>query len=717
MCRLAIARISTTGEEVERGQIFGGHYEIIGKIGQGGMSTVWKARDTRLNRIDAIKIMSPQYAGDSTFTMRFKQEAQTAANIRSPYIVDIYDWNRQGDSYFIAMEFLEGNDLKQIIKHYGAIDTKRVARIAMQVCSALAAAHRREIIHRDIKPQNIMVLKDGNIKVMDFGIAQPKNSHLTQDNAVLGTAHYVSPEQARGQQLGPTTDIYSLGVVMYEACTGRLPFEGDDAISVAMKQISEQPVPPSQINPNVDPAFESIVLKCMSKSPNDRYQTADELRTDLDAYMRGNVQGMESTQRIETIGEPTKMMNRPQMTQDGQQDNNGYDPEAEEAEEKKKRRIIIGSVIGGIVALVAIIAAVVAFGAGTPQISVPNVVGQVQEEAIKQLTDAGLTVNEDEIKQEHSDEEEGTVIDQDPDEGTMVDNGTEVTLTVSSGPEMVKVPDLVGKSADVAAKLLEDAGLKGEINQEYDPNTPDGNVISQQPNKDTEVESGSSVKYTISLGTETADVPEVGGKDADDAEAELRSAGFDVKRVEDTSDSVPEGNVISQDVTGRRPVGSTVTITVSSGKGNADVLDVTGNTVDDARASLEDLGFVVNVDDEERDGTEPAGTVVGYTPTGSQPIGSTITLTVASGSNTIPNVVGNILSDAVAKLENAGFRVAGTSGVSDDAVVASQTLTGRSEIGTTVTLTFRSVGGGGSNSNGNGNSSNENTAEPLNEDF
>ena len=217
-------------------RVLGGRYLLKDKVGTGGMATVFRAQDQVLDRTVAVKIMLPQYAGDATFAARFKQEAQAAAGLSSPYIVGVYDWGKDGDTYYIVMEYLRGTDLKSGIKSHGALDPKKVAQIGSQISSALSVAHKHEIIHRDIKPQNIMVLPDGNIKVMDFGIARAKNSHLTQDNNVLGTAHYVSPEQTRGQDLGPTSDIYSLGVVMYECATGRVPFDGDDAISSAWRR-------------------------------------------------------------------------------------------------------------------------------------------------------------------------------------------------------------------------------------------------------------------------------------------------------------------------------------------------------------------------------------------------------------------------------------------------------------------------------------------------
>ncbi len=270
-------------------KMLGGRYTVQDKIGTGGMATVYRGLDEVLGRTVAIKTMLPQYASDPSFAARFKQEAQAAAALQSPYIVSVYDWGEDEDTYYIVMEYLRGTDLKSGIRKHGALDSKKVAQIGSQIAQALSVAHKHDIIHRDIKPQNIMVQPDGNIKVMDFGIARAKNSHLTQDNSVLGTAHYVSPEQTQGKDLGPTTDIYSLGVVMYEAATGKVPFEGDDAISVALKQVNELPVPPSQINPNIDPALEAIILKCMEKDPANRFQSANELYRVLRDYLAGRI--------------------------------------------------------------------------------------------------------------------------------------------------------------------------------------------------------------------------------------------------------------------------------------------------------------------------------------------------------------------------------------------------------------------------------------------
>ena len=269
------------------GRTFNNRYKLIERVGLGGMAEVYRAEDSVLGRTVAVKVMLPQYAADPTFTKRFRQEAASAANLQSPYIVSIYDWGLDGETYYIVMEFLRGTDLKTAIKERGAINQRKAAEIGSQVAQALSVAHAGGIIHRDIKPQNIMIQPDGNIKVMDFGIARAGDAGLSQTATVLGTAHYVSPEQAQGKELTGASDIYSLGVVLYEATTGKLPFDGQDAVSVAVKQVNEIPVPPSSINPNIDPALEAIIMKAMEKDPERRFKDASEMRHILNDYLAG----------------------------------------------------------------------------------------------------------------------------------------------------------------------------------------------------------------------------------------------------------------------------------------------------------------------------------------------------------------------------------------------------------------------------------------------
>ena len=568
-------------------QVLGGRYLLKDKVGTGGMATVYRAQDQVLNRTVAVKIMLPQYAGDATFAARFKQEAQAAAGLSSPYIVGVYDWGKDGDTYYIVMEYLRGTDLKSGIRSHGALDPKKVAQIGSQICAALSVAHKHEIIHRDIKPQNIMVLPDGNIKVMDFGIARAKNSHLTQDNNVLGTAHYVSPEQTRGQELGPTSDIYSLGVVMYECATGQVPFDGDDAISVALKQVNELPVPPSQLNPNLDADLERIILRCMEKDPANRFQTADELRQTLNAYLAGRQvdvpeptrvigavpAGGAGTTETRVMSDQTQAMARPAgigntAVRSGSGMSSSASGGADPYGGKKKGGK--GKIVAGVVAALAIIgiiafAAFSALNSGAKTVTVPNVLGYTQEDATEELRSRNLGVK---TSSGYSDEyEEGEVMSQTPSGGLQVEEGYEVEIQISRGPEPVKtttVPDLKGRTREEAEKLLEEAGLVG-VASEASNDAEEGTVFEQSPAKGEEVEEGSTVTYTVSTGPGTVSIPNVVGDGENSALGALEDAGFSVSREYEYSSRVGAGVVISQSLTGSAMPGTTITITISRG--------------------------------------------------------------------------------------------------------------------------------------------------------
>lgn len=568
-------------------QVLGGRYLLKDKVGTGGMATVYRAQDQVLNRTVAVKIMLPQYAGDATFAARFKQEAQAAAGLSSPYIVGVYDWGKDGDTYYIVMEYLRGTDLKSGIRSHGALDPKKVAQIGSQICAALSVAHKHEIIHRDIKPQNIMVLPDGNIKVMDFGIARAKNSHLTQDNNVLGTAHYVSPEQTRGQELGPTSDIYSLGVVMYECATGQVPFDGDDAISVALKQVNELPVPPSQLNPNLDADLERIILRCMEKDPANRFQTADELRQTLNAYLAGRQVDVPEPTRVigavpaggagatetRVMSDQTQAMARPAgigntAVRSGSGMSSSASGGADPYGGKKKGGK--GKIVAGVVAALAIIgiiafAAFSALNSGAKTVTVPNVLGYTQEDATEELRSRNLGVK---TSSGYSDEyEEGEVMSQTPSGGLQVEEGYEVEIQISRGPEPVKtttVPDLKGRTREEAEKLLEEAGLVG-VASEASNDAEEGTVFEQSPAKGEEVEEGSTVTYTVSTGPGTVSIPNVVGDGENSALGALEDAGFSVSREYEYSSRVDAGVVISQSLTGSAMPGTTITITISRG--------------------------------------------------------------------------------------------------------------------------------------------------------
>ena len=628
--------------------LLGGRYQVQDKIGAGGMATVYRGLDEVLGRTVAIKTMLPQYANDPSFAARFKQEAQAAAALQSPYIVSVYDWGKDADTYYIVMEYLRGTDLKSGIRKHGALDCKKVAQIGSQIAQALSVAHRHDIIHRDIKPQNIMVQPDGNIKVMDFGIARAKNSHLTQDNSVLGTAHYVSPEQTQGKELGPTTDIYSLGIVMYEAATGQVPFQGDDAISVALKQVNEQPKPPSQLNPAVDPSLESIILKCMQKNPAERFQTADELYRTLRDYLAGRMQAVNSATAM-LPAQPTNKLDRgagtipaaggtasmPRVERANRYRGQSATEQAAEQEDerqRKRRRNIILGVIGGIAVLAVVIFAVTSLlGSGTTMRTVPNLITLTQDEAIEEIEAAGFVAGTPEEVYSSS-YPEGQVCEQDPRAYREMPEGSTINFKVSKGEEPVEqtsVPDLTNKTEEEAQALLAEANLKGRAGEEReDANIEQGLICDQDYDPGSSVDVGTTITYYVSSGSGQEVIPNVEGDDESTARSRLESAGFVVSSQTSNSDTVAEGHVIytTPGVGETADVGSTVTIYVSSGPAapkEYDVQYVVGWTYAEAYAALTNQGFSPVL----ATGNSAEGIVSSQSVTGTAPKGAEIVLT------------------------------------------------------------------------------------------
>lgn len=632
------------------GRTLGGRYEVQDKVGAGGMAVVYRGLDRVLGRTVAIKTMLPQYANDPSFAARFKQEAQAAAALQSPYIVSVYDWGKDNDTYYIVMEYLRGTDLKSGIRRHGALDGKKVAQIGSQIAQALSVAHRHDIIHRDIKPQNIMVQPDGNIKVMDFGIARAKNSHLTTDNSVLGTAHYVSPEQTQGKALGPTTDIYSLGVVMYEAATGSVPFDGDDAISVALKQVNETPQPPSQRNPAIDPSLEGIILKCMQKNPDARFQSADELVRVLHDYLAGRLQEVNNATAVLPLTAATTQIGAPSVTatqrvtpvhttstRARQTSATELARERQETEERRKGRRTILGVLGAIALVITVIAILwttIFAGGGTK--AVPNLSNLSREDAIEAIESTNW-FKVGEVREGYSDTvESGCVMSQDPAANKQFAKDTEINITISKGEkpaEDVSVPDLTNMTAKEAEDALLSRGLVSKAGDGvYSPDVEAGKVVSQDPKPGTAAKAGDSVTYQLSLGVESVKVPDVTGMGQDDATATLSNAGFKVDVRKEASDEVAKGVVFRQSATEKADKGSTIVITVSSGPSSIDVPSVVGFTQEEAQSALGDVGFEVSVETASSSNVEK-GKVISQSPGGgrSASVGSTITITVSTG--------------------------------------------------------------------------------------
>lgn len=569
------------------GRTFNNRYKLTERVGLGGMAEVYRAEDNVLGRTVAVKVMLPQYAADPTFTKRFRQEAASAANLQSPYIVSIYDWGLDGETYYIVMEFLRGTDLKTAIKERGAINQRKAAEIGSQVAQALSVAHAGGIIHRDIKPQNIMIQPDGNIKVMDFGIARAGDAGLSQTATVLGTAHYVSPEQAQGKELTGASDIYSLGVVLYEATTGKLPFDGQDAVSVAVKQVNELPAPPSTINPNIDPALEAIIMKAMEKDPERRFKDASEMRHILNDYLAGrpiNLGDDISGLKTQVMGGVAPVNGTAVMNPVGGANgdagrttvNKAYAADAnDEGKKKSKRNVVIGVVVA-LLAVIGIVAAAMALGGNQEMVNVPDVSNKPIAEARSELQAAGFTIGT-ETEVYNPDVEAGNVVSTDPAAGVQAAKGSSVNITISKGTEQVTVPDLRGMSADEAQRVLASYGLNGQQGDTVFSDDVEENRVAQQDiAAGTTAYKGDTITFHLSKGPETASVPNVQGLDFETARDRLEAAGFTVS-LQWRDDSAAVNTVIRQSVTGTAKLGTTITLIISNGPAEEDETN-TGNT-------------------------------------------------------------------------------------------------------------------------------------------
>ena len=526
------------------------------------------------------------------------------------------------------MEFVHGSDLKTAIQARGAIGQRKVAEIGAQVCKALSVAHGQDIIHRDVKPQNIMIQPDGNVKVMDFGIARAKNSVKSQTSAVLGTAHYISPEQAQGKDLTPASDIYSLGIVLYEAVTGQLPFDGPDSVSVAMKQVSEYPVAPRQVNPEIDPGLEAIIMRALEKDPLSRFATVNDMKHALDDFLAGRPVNVDpdGTQLMGAAfpsGAPnaTSVM-EPMEGADAQGRTMVADEQRQEEGMSGKKKALI---VIGIVAALALIAGLI-FALVPKSGTVPDVSGKTVAEATVLLQADGYTLGT--TTEIYSDTvESGIVISTDPTAGSTLAQGGTVNLTVSKGKGQVSVPNVTGKSAAEAAAAIAKEGLTAvEGTAEYSSTVEEGKVIRTDPAAGSKVDAGSNVAYILSKGSETVEVPDVSGMTQKEAEAKLTSAGLTLGDVaEQESSKVSEGDVISQNPSSGTKVakGTSVKIVVSSGL--AEPPDVEGKSEGDATDALKNAGYSVKTSYSSSESVKE-----GYVISQSRS-GTTVTITVSTG--------------------------------------------------------------------------------------
>jgi serine/threonine-protein kinase len=506
-------------------QIFGGRYEVEARIGAGGMAEVWKGHDRVLNRTVAIKTLLPQFARDGSFVDRFRREAQAAARLNHPGIVSVYD-SGDGSEPYIVMQYIEGRTLADFLAAGRAPQPMQSAQIAQDIAEALAAAHAHGVIHRDIKPANVMVTRDGKILVMDFGIARLIAGPETapQTSAVMGTASYLSPEQAQGQPVDARTDIYSLGSVLYEMLTGRPPFTGDSPMAIAYKQVNATPPAPSSLNPDVPPALDAIVMRALSKNPANRYQTAGEFAEDLERARTGGE--VMATPLLPAGGEATQVIARPQPT-------SVLPPTGDEPGGSKKAwtGALLAVLIMALLAAGAYLVVTMLTDDGGPElVAMPNLIGDTREDAEAQLQDLGL---EYQVERRRTDEAEpGIVLDQRPDPGNRVDPtdpDTLVTIVVSQPPRTFAVPNLEGMTVEEAQAALEAEHLSlGEVTQQNDQDVPEGRILSQSPPPGDEVPRDTPVNVVVSAGPSVVIVPDVTCLSFANAKAQLTGLGLQV---------------------------------------------------------------------------------------------------------------------------------------------------------------------------------------------
>lgn len=613
---------------IKEGVFLGKRYEILGRIGSGGMADVYKGKDHKLNRFVAIKVLKSTYRSDETFIKKFLSEAQAAAGLMHPNVVNVYDVGQDRGLYYMVMELVEGITLKDYIEKKGKLSAKETISISIQMVTGIQAAHNCHIIHRDIKPQNIIISKDGKVKVTDFGIARATTSTATQavTTTVMGSVHYTSPEQARGGIVDEKSDIYSAGITMYEMITGHVPFDGDSTVTVALKHLNEVIKSPAEEVPDIPYSLECIIMKCTQKLPNKRYMSCEELLQDLkhslvdpdgdfvvlDGVTKRMPAASQDTGRTTVVmsqDELNRMKNRQNYNDDYDDDyeddyddyddrrgsrydddddyddrrRSRYDDRRKKNEVNKdtKKIMKILMVVAGVVIALLIMflvgnaVGVFKGGKGTTtqqtdseMVKVPDVTGKTYEEAQKELNKYDLGIHKSTAPSDTV--EKGKIISQDPADGKKVKKHTTVNVVISSGEEAktTTIPNVVGMSEADAEKALQDKNLvvkKGD--PVYSDDVEQGEVVSVSPSEGAEVKEGTTVTLVISKGNQPATVPKLTGKSQSDAEAALSQAGLSGNATEDYSDTVEEGVIISQDTDAGKEVskGTTIGYVVSKG--------------------------------------------------------------------------------------------------------------------------------------------------------
>ena len=647
-----------------------GRYEVRSLIGRGGMAEVHLGFDTRLSRVVAIKMLRRDLALDSIFQARFRREAQSAASLNHPNIVAVYDTgeeiiedanNRSIAVPYIVMEYVEGHTVKDLISDGTAVPINEAIEIVSGVLSALQYSHANHLVHRDIKPGNIMLTPEGKVKVMDFGIARAltdSQATMTQTNAVVGTAQYLSPEQARGETVDERSDLYSTGVVLFELLTGRPPFKGDSAVAVAYQHVEQIPPTPSSILSDIPDSLDRVVLKALAKNRDDRYRSAAEMLSDLQRVARGMDVGAPPADSwatevlpsaglvgaraavpaaTSTVSAPAARVSStstslPAVGSDG-------DAASKAAAARKRRTAIIMTLV--VIALLLIGGSVWALSrsAATPEaVSVPNVVGLSQADAKSQIEAAGLEweLNPEKVASDTVDKD--AVASTDPAGGAQAEKGSTVRVTISSGPDSVTLPDnLVGMSPDDARQAVEALGLKWEVNSSKvaSDTVAEGKVAQTNPSPGSKVKAGQTITAYLSSGSDQVEVPDLVGMSQDQARSALKAVGLELGNVTTVDSDKDKDRIVSQDPeTGSKvKKGTTIAVSISTGKAaQVEIPTVVGISREDAEAQLKALGLTVTV--EEVSGSQPSGQVTAVEPGEGSKVdkNSTVKLKVSKGS-------------------------------------------------------------------------------------